>query len=296
MALTNYVQFYKPWFTSTPKNAKKATGVLTVSGTVKDTEYFAVNGKTYEFASDAAQSVTSGRIPINIQDVTVAAQGKLTIKAQPTAGDQMVIGAKTYTFVAPADFNADGEISIGTSLATAQAAIRAAINGTDNVNTSHPLVSAGAFASDDCILTAKHGGADGNSIITTETFTAVTNVFDAGTLGTTRAGTDCAAADAVTKIVAAITANDTGVVAADGAGNTVDFSSAIVGTEGNDIATTENMANASFAATKLSGGQYATPSKASAGFIIISGNWYICVKPCDKYTTDAWVSAALTVL
>jgi len=118
-----------------------------------------------------------------------AAQGTLTVDTLPTATtDTITVGATTYTFVAEADYEEAGQISLGAGLAECQANIVAAINGTDLYNAVNDDVSAGDFAADDCILTATVPGIDGNTITTTETFTAVTNIFDDTTLGTTVAG------------------------------------------------------------------------------------------------------------
>ena len=127
---------------------------------------------------------TSGVTPVN----AVASQGTLTIAAQATAGDTMTIGTKVYTFVANGTADADGEISVGTDKATCQAAIKAAINGTDSVNTANAFVTSATFAGDASVLTAIIKGVAGNSIATTETFTNAGNVFDAVKIGTTRAG------------------------------------------------------------------------------------------------------------
>ena len=127
---------------------------------------------------------TSGKTPVN----AVAAVGTLTIAAQPTAGDTMTIGTKVYTFVAAGEADADGEISVGTDLATAKTALIAAVNGTDSVNTAHTLVTAGTFTGNNLPITAKTKGVAGSSIATTETFTSASNVFDATTLGTTTEG------------------------------------------------------------------------------------------------------------
>jgi len=124
-----------------------------------------------------------------------AAAGTLTVDTLPTAGDTMLIGSRTYTFIA-ADREPAGhldEIQIGATVAATQAAIVAAINGSDTdpyAIKPNADVSAAAFAADDSVITAREGGIDGNAIATTETFTAGTNVFDAATLGTTTAGTD----------------------------------------------------------------------------------------------------------
>jgi hypothetical protein len=119
-----------------------------------------------------------------------AAEGTLTVDTQPTAGDTFTIGSTVYTFRAVGDANAAGDVEVGADLAGAQANIVAAVNGTDRFNDPHPSVTIAAFAANDAVLTASVAGTAGNAIATTETFTAGTNVFDAGTLGTTTAGTD----------------------------------------------------------------------------------------------------------
>ena len=117
----------------------------------------------------------------------VKAQGTLTVDTQPTAADTFTIGGTVYTFVASGAAT-PGEVNRGADLAAAKLNIVAAINGTDGWNTPNPKVTAAAFVANDCVLTARLPGTAGNSIATTETFTAVTNVFDAATLGTTTAG------------------------------------------------------------------------------------------------------------
>lgn len=245
---------------STPVNGAKATGVLTLTDVVIDGETVVVDNPavegstdTYEFCADVAQTVTTeGNIAVDITASTTAANNTLTIDTQPTSGDTMTLGSKTYIFVPDTTDNADGEITIGTDLATAQAAILAAIAGTDGHNVANTQVAASAFAADVSTITALVGGVAGDSIATTETFTAGTNVFSAATLGS---GADCSAANAITALAAAVTASDTqGVGAADGAGDTVDFTADAYGTGGNAITTTETMANASFGAATLEGG------------------------------------------
>jgi len=131
-----------------------------------------------------------------------AAQGTLTVDTLPTATtDTITVGATTYTFVAEADYEEAGQISLGAGLAECQANIVAAINGTDLYNAVNDDVSAGDFAADDCILTATVPGIDGNTITTTETFTAATNIFDGTTLGTTIAGSGTPQEGATVSIV-----------------------------------------------------------------------------------------------
>jgi len=247
--------------TGTPVNAVNATKVLTFTGVVKDGETVTINNPgvpgtdVYEFLADAAQIKTAvSNIGVNILANTTRATNTLTLPTQPTAGDTMSIGTTVYTFVDAGTADAAGKISVGSDLATAKLAIVAAINGTDGLNIPQPLLTASDFAANVCTLTAIVGGTAGNSIGTTETFTAVGNVFSSATLAT---GADCSAANAITALVAAITSSDTqGVGAADGAGDTIDLTADVAGVVGNAIVIGETLPNASFAgaATLLSGG------------------------------------------
>jgi len=257
----------------TPVNAALATETLTISGVVKDGETVTIGSDIYEFVADAAKTVTTvGNIPVDIAANTVKAVGTLTIDTQPTAGNTMWIGTKIYTFVPVGTANAEGEVSIGTDLASAKLAIVAAINGTDGFNNPSDEVTASEFLVNDCTLTALVGGTVGNSIPTTETFTAVTNIFAAVTLLT---GDDCLAADAVTKLVAAVTAFDTqNVSAADGADNTVILTAP--GVISNDIAVVTTMANGAFIGVEFTGGVDATV--AVGGKILADATYlYICL-------------------
>lgn len=245
----------------TPVNAVNATKTLTLVGVVIHGETITIDNprKTgidvYEFLADEAQEKTSAsNIAVDITASVTAATGSLTMDTQPTSGDTVTIGTKTYTFVPVGTDTADGEVSIGENLAGAQAALVAAINGTDEINTKHTLVSASAFETNVMTLTALIGGTAANSIATTETFTAETNVFAAATLGS---GADCSAANAITAFVAAITASDTQEVGgADGAGDTIVLTADVAGMSGNSIGIAETLANGSFAADAvfLSGG------------------------------------------
>lgn len=236
----------------TPVNAVNATMVLTVSSVVVDGETVSINNPAvagadvYEFLADAAQSKTAaGNIAVNIAANATKASGTLTVDTQPTSGDTVTIGTKVYTFVPVGTANADGEVSIGANLAGAQAALVAAINGTDGVSIAHPLVSAGNFAANACTITALVGGTAGNSIATTETFTAGTNIFAAATLGS---GTNCSAANAITALAAAINASDTQGVGATAGSGIVTLTADTAGVAGNAIIIAETMANGSFTA------------------------------------------------
>jgi phage tail sheath protein FI len=128
----------------------------------------------------------------------VAAQGTLTLANNPTDGDTITIDTKTYTFQTTLT-NADGNVAIGTGVADTRQNLAAALNMTSAGSgtqyaaamTAHPTVSADpAFATARLRLTAREVGIAGNSIATTSTFTNAANLFDAATLGTTRAGVD----------------------------------------------------------------------------------------------------------
>jgi hypothetical protein len=256
----------------TPVNAVNATRVLTVSGVVVDGETVTINNPlvvgsdVYEFLADEAQTKTSpSNKAVDITDYAAKASVTLTIDTQPTSGDTMTIGDKVYTFVPVGTDTADGEISRGDSLAGCKAAIVEAINGGGAFNVAHPLVTASEFVGDVCTITAMVGGTDGNSIASTETFTAGTNVFSGATLGS---GDDCTAAEAITALVAAITALDTqGVGAADGTGDTIDLTADVAGAAGNNITLAETMANGEFAGATMTGGVDGTVGSAHSIFI-----------------------------
>lgn len=259
----------------TPVNAVAATGTLTISGVVKDGEKVTIGADVYEFLTDDAQTKTAAsNIAVDISEVSTKAAGTLTMDTRPTPGDTLTIGTKTYIFVPVGTDTAEGEVSIGADLAGAQAALVGAINGLDGLNTPHPLVTAAAFAADDCVITAIWGGTAGNAIATTETFTAATNAFAGATLAL---GTDCPAADAVTALVAAIVASDTqGVGAADGTGDTVVLTADTAGALANSIATTETMANGAFGKATLTGGVDGTVASGTK-FMMDETYLYVCV-------------------
>ena len=129
--------------------------------------------------------------------VAIAAQGTLTMDTQPADTNTITIGAITYTFL---DIFVDAvdNIFTGADLAAAKLNLLAAVNAVGGTpGTTHftsqvanPDVSGAAFISDDAIFTAIVAGVAGNSLDTLETFTPVGNVWDAATLGTTRAGND----------------------------------------------------------------------------------------------------------
>ncbi len=157
--------------------------------------------------------------PFNI--VATKSQGELTLDVIPVDTNTMTVDAKVYIFQDTLT-NVDGNVAIGANLAASQANIVAAFDlsgtaGTDYADamTAHPTVDMAAFAADLSILSAKLPGAAGDSIVTTETFGPATDIFDAATLGTERAGSDSSglsasglvsAADTVTVVLTNATA------------------------------------------------------------------------------------------
>lgn len=124
-----------------------------------------------------------------LQSTNVRALVTLTMDTKPTTTtDTITIGGVTYRFMTT--MAAINDIAIGADLAASQANLIATINGTGVAGTNyyagttspHPSVRIGVFVSDDAILTAIKAGLDGNAIVSTETFTAATNVFSAATL------------------------------------------------------------------------------------------------------------------
>jgi hypothetical protein len=152
-------------------------------------------------ASTTAKRTTLFGTAANVRgDRAVAAQGTLSMATKPTATNTMTINGVAFTWVA-ALTGAANELLIGADAAASQAALEDVFVTFANYGTTHSvstttvastLVSAIAFSSDDMVFTALTKGTAGNSIATTETFTAGGNVFDAATLGTTTAGLDAA--------------------------------------------------------------------------------------------------------
>jgi len=240
--------------TKTPVNAVAASKALTISGVVIDGETVTIGADIYEFAADVAQSVGAGNIAADITAVSTAAQGVLTVSVQPTAGDTILLDAKTYTFVPDGTANGDGEISRGTNLATAKANIVAAIKGTDGHNDPHPSVDCDAeFTVNDLTITALVGGVAGNSI--DSVYTGDTNAFDAATLGAETAGVDCTAENGAIALVAA-SAGGAEAVTLTRETAVVTATADVKGAAGNSIALAEDMANGAWAAAadSLSGG------------------------------------------
>lgn len=133
----------------------------------------------------------------------VKAQGKLTLQNQPSVGETITLGTKTYSFVASLVTNTDGQIVIGANVAATRANIMAAMNLSGLPGSQYASatslngdVEVTSISGNDIIFTAKVGGTAGNSIASTSTLVSP-NVFDAATLGTYRAGVAASDADSL---------------------------------------------------------------------------------------------------
>lgn len=118
----------------------------------------------------------------------VAASVVLTLATNPTADDTMTIGAVVYTFVAS---GATGnQINIGGDLDATKVNVRA------KLLLSVVVQPAASWATNNLTITAIAVGTGGNSLASTETFTAGGNVFSAVTLtgGVTAVSSTIAAA------------------------------------------------------------------------------------------------------
>ncbi len=284
--------FHKPWFASTPQNAKKASATLTLMGVVSDTETCTIGSNVYEF--DINDTYTAGRIQVDISTLRNQATGVLTFIGIPVVTETVVIdGTETYEFVAAAGDVQAGNIAV--ALGETLTADNACTVLAQVINANSELVTAVADTEGDTVtITSVVRGTSGNAITSTETCT------NAGFAGDTLSGglDTITAANAVTALVSAITANDEYATGVGGTGTTVVIAYKWVGTDGNSHAVSESMANGSFGeeVTTLSGGQFATPCNASSAVIIIDNTIYFTDKPCDKWTQTAWYSCVATLL
>lgn len=204
----------------------RAVNHLRVASAVVDAETVTIGADVYEVDTRDVAHITAGRIRLNLSaGSTVKSQGKLTIAEPVTAGDTIVIGTKTYTFVPKGTALSDGEIDLGDSEAHTKLNIVIALKGsvasptwtggTANPNSASEFVTCpAAFVGDDLVLTAIAGGTVGNLIATTEGLTHVNNVFDGVVLGTTTAGVDPTAGEFTTALLAAINGSGTEAVTA----------------------------------------------------------------------------------
>lgn len=276
----------------TPVNAVKASKDLAISGAVVHGETVKVNylygsgEDVYEFLADQAQSKENeNNIAVDITAFVSPASGALTLGEQPVSGDTLGLAGKNYIFVPDGTATADGEISIGTNLATAQAAIVAAINGTDGVNIKNPKIMALDFDANEAPVYAVVGGAAANSYATSADFTnGLANKFDSPSLSE---GSDCSAANAITALLAAINALDTqGVLASDEEGDVLKITAKTPGVNGNSIMISETMLNGAFENndTFLSGGVNGTVGTPQQIFV---DDTYLYICTAENTITDS---------
>lgn len=245
--------------------AAAATGILTLTGDAQDTEEVVIGSKTYTFKTALTEA---------------KAAGVLTATGNFADAETVTIGSVTYKFsVNLSDPAVTNEIKIGADASASLDNLIAAINAAAGAGTTystgtvvHPTVSAAAGAGDTVDLTAKTIGVAGNAIATTTTagdasFGAVTleNGADAVVNEVVVAGSASASIDnlivAITHGAGEGTAYSTGttastqVTAAAGAGDTMDVTASSTGDASNSIVTTTTMANASWGAGTLEGGE-----------------------------------------
>ena len=202
----NARQHVRDWWTGIPQSPP-SKDLRVLSGTFAGD----ANGAQYDYTLNASPagsiaapigavatvSANDSTVPKSWSKHTGAAvrlaQGTLTMDTQPIVGDTFDLDTKKYTF--RDILAADGDIAIGGSLAQAKLNLVAAIDlsgvaGTDydTAMTRHTTVHVNPFIGDNVVISARSGGTAGNSIATTETFDAVTNIFDAATLGMTTSG------------------------------------------------------------------------------------------------------------
>jgi len=196
-----------------------------------------LTARTPGAAGDAIATTETFDEGTNVFDATTLGAVTTGIDA-----DTVTVDTTEYTFV-DTSTGAAGEVVIGATLASAQAALVAAV-------ASHTTVTMAAFAANDAVLTAVTPGTGGNALASTETFASASNFFDATTLGTETLGVNGV------KTELELFTNITSVtVVRNGAGDwDVSFPSSM-----GDVATM------TIDDTGLSGGSTATVSQTNAG-------------------------------
>lgn len=143
--------------------------------TVNTKQAFGLVGTFYD---DSARRVA----PYNVQSnpaTASAAEGEITIGANPTANDTVTVADKTYKFVSA--LSTANDVLIGTDAAATIANLTAAINGATGAGTTYGTgTTANAFVSATAgsgkvELTAKSAGASGNAIGLSASFTSGSN-------------------------------------------------------------------------------------------------------------------------
>jgi uncharacterized protein len=170
-----------------------ATDDGTASNAIATQSTFAAPANTFD--GTTLGSTSAGRDLVNAR----AAQGTMSIAAQPGGGQTFTINGREYTFDTNGalDNTVADHIEIGSAIAATRQNVINAINGTaPGTGFSTPttpnadVTAASGTPAAAIVLTAITPGAAGNTITTDETMTAAGNQFDAATLGTTVSGRD----------------------------------------------------------------------------------------------------------
>lgn len=260
----------------TPVNAVAATKTLTFTGVARHSELLQIGNTTFEILASTSQEVQEpGFIPVDVEDKTTKATATLTIVAQPVPGETMMISSVPYIFVPEGTDTAEGEVSIGTDLASAQANILAAIRGTSLFSMEHPRVTISDFVANVATLTYKIGGTPTYAALS-ETFSNAGNIFSGANLS---GGVDCSAADAITALIAVINLANISVVASSGSGTSLVLTSETAGEAANSIRVSEGFLNATLSGgnnSYLTGGVDGTPGR--AGQLAVDEDYlYVCL-------------------
>lgn len=241
-----------------------ATGTLTFSGEVADTETVNISTDRYEF--DTTGSVTSGNIAVTLLP-NASATGTLTFTDNVSDTETVTIDSVVFEFDTEGNTTA-GRVAVNISdvlPAIATANLSVAING--NATTGALVTS--TSTSTTVVVTADAPGTAGNSIATTDTVTNAT--FGAVTLE--GGSEDLSSTAAAIRFAAAVGTGDTVGVAASRSGDAVTITADAAGTAGNVITTTETVTNAAFGAATLTGGLTTASAWASDDITTASDLW-----------------------
>jgi hypothetical protein len=241
----------------------QATAIYELTGTMLDGETITVGDDVYEATTTGTAS--GSNIAIDLSLVSTAATGQLTFTGIVSDGELVVLGEDTFEFDTN-DAVTEGNIQVfvgtNTDATSACIALAAAIEAAG----TQPL-SANKGVGDTVDVTADYHRSSDNDIATTTTCANATW----GALHLEN-GADATAAACVTAIVAAVTAHDTmDIGAADGTGDTVDFTAdiggAVDGSLGNAVALATDAANGDWDGEYLAGGTDATNLEAITALV-----------------------------
>lgn len=152
---------------------------MTLQTVVRDKQAF---GNVGAFYDDSPRRVAPYLVKAN-PSTAVAAEGVITLGANPTANDTVTVADKTYKFVSA--LAAANDVKIGTNAAGTIANLTAAINGGEGAGstygtgtTANDFVTAEA-GSGKVDLTVKTAGAAGNAVGLSSAFTSSSNTITA---------------------------------------------------------------------------------------------------------------------